>query len=91
MSPTLARLHCTCVYMLVGLFGPATYPKFQMRTFQHFTMIECPCQCALQLISRENESEGVLSDCSVAVKENMNECVECEVHTCVAIVVWLDE
>ena len=70
MSPTLARLHCACVYMLVGLFGPATYPKFQMKTFQHFMMIECPCRCALQLISRENESEGILSDCSVAVKEN---------------------
>ena len=44
VSPTLAWLHCTRVWvrMLVCLFGPTTCRKFQISASKYFTMIHFP-------------------------------------------------
>ena len=58
---------CTRVCMLGRL---TTYRKLQMSAFKYFTMVT---SILLQLISLENECEGLLPDCSVGVKESESE------------------
>ena len=62
---------CVCAYACL-LFGLTTYCKFQMSAFEYFTGIDCSRQRALKL-NRENESEVLLSDCSVRMKQSGDE------------------
>ena len=58
---------CVCVCVCVRLPVCSDRPLlFEMNAFKHFTKIECPR-------TAESESEGLLPDCSVDMKETRSE------------------
>ena len=64
---------CMCVSAYACLlFGLTTYCKFQMTAFEYFTGIDCSRQRALKL-NCENESEVLLSEYSVGMKQSGDE------------------